>query len=79
MTKKKAEDTVKPVVKKSKLVSGQDGNVIVNIYTDGHEPQEFRIKIPNITGAANLLHRSPVEVNAAIVSGLRAKYGGRVG
>jgi len=70
----------KPIKKtKSRNVEGADAKIIINIYSPGHEPAEFRITAPNIIGAANLLHRSPENVAAAIISGLRAKYGGRVG
>ena len=72
----KTEATPKPV---SRLVEGADARVLINVYTPGHEPEEFRISIPNITGAANLLHRSPESIATAIISGLRAKFGNRVG
>lgn len=71
MTKKKA--TVKAV---SRIVEGADAKVIVNIFSPGHEPQEFKITIPNID--ANLLYRSPEYIYKEVVSGLRAKFGGRV-
>jgi len=76
---KKTEADKKPTQAVSKLVDGGDAKVLINVFTPGHEPQEFRISIPNICGSANLLHRSPEHVAAAIISGLRAKYGERVG
>ena len=63
----------------SKEVQGTDARVLMNVYSPGHEPKEFRLKIPNITGSCNLLHRSPENIAQAIINGLRAKYGGRVG
>lgn len=63
----------------SKIVEGIDGRVLINVYSPGHEPQEFRVTIPNINGSANLLHRSPEAVAQAVIDGLRAKYGERVG
>ena len=72
MTKKK-----QPI--KKKAISGIDAKVIINIFSPDHEPEEFKLEIPNICGAANLLHRSPEHIAAAIINGLRAKYGGRVG
>ena len=75
----KAEE-VKPVAKPvSRLVEGSDAKVLINVFSPGHEPQEFRISIPNIVGAANLLHRSPESVAAEMIRGLRAKFGDRVG
>ena len=85
MSKKKAIKKTPPVeavaaIKKvSKLVEGADAKVLINVFSPGHEPMEFRVSIPNIIGAANLLHRSPEHVAAAIISGLRAEYGERVG
>ena len=77
-TAKKTETKVeaKPA---SRTVDGADGRVLINIYSPGHEPTEFRIHIPNIIGATNLLHRSPEAVAQAVIDGLRAKYGQRVG
>lgn len=73
---KKTAEKAKPV---SRIVEGADARVSINVYSPGHEPKEFRLSIPNIIGAANLLHRSPEHVAGAIISGLRAKYGDRVG
>ena len=83
MSKKKAIKKTKPASTEAKpvsrIVEGADARVLINVYTPGHEPTEFRISIPNIRGAANLLHRSPENVVTAAISGLRAKYGNRVG
>lgn len=76
MSKKKQ---VKKTEAKPTLVDGIDARVLINVYSPGHEPQEFRVTIPNIVGSANLLHRSPESVASMIISGLRAKYGERVG
>ena len=69
----------KPVVRPPSIVEGIDGRVVVNIFTPGHKSKEIRLTIPNIVGAANLLHRSPENIEQAILNGLRAKYGERVG
>lgn len=81
MSKKKAIKKAVPVKEApvSRIVEGADARVLINVYTPGHEPKEFRFSIPNITGAANLLHRSPESIATAIISGLRAKFGNRVG
>lgn len=65
--------------KKSRIVEGINGKIIINIFSPGHEPTEFRAEIPNIVGSANLLHRSPESIAEMIIAGLRAKYGERVG
>lgn len=62
----------------SKIIEGLDARVVVNIYSPGHEPKEVRLEIPNIIGAANLLHRSPESIAQAVISGLQAKYGRNV-
>jgi len=72
MTKKKKE------VRKEKPVETINAKVLINVFSPGHDPTEFRINIPNIVGSANLLHRSPESIAAAVISGLRAKYGERV-
>ena len=64
---------------KIKEVEGADGKITVNIFSPGHRPQEIKIEIPNLKGAANLLHRSPEYMAQAIINGLKAKYGERVG
>jgi len=82
MSKKKAiKKTAAKVVAApvSKIVESTDAKVLINVYSPGHEPKEFRITIPSICGSANLLHRSPESIAAAAIEGLRAKYGGRVG
>ena len=85
MSKKKAIKKTAPIEKTveakpvSRLVEGADSKVLINVFSPGHEPQEFRISIPNIVGSANLLHRSPESVAASMIEGLRAKYGERVG
>lgn len=84
MSKKKAikkEDVKKEVVSKpvSRVFEGSDAKVLINIYSPGHDPKEFRITIPNITGGANLLHRSPEYIIVEVIKGLQTKYGGRVG
>lgn len=80
MSKKKTTKKTEPVVAApvSRNVEGVDAKVLINVFSPGHEPQEFRITIPNIVGSANLLHRSPDVVTENIKSGLRAKYGDRV-
>lgn len=78
MSKEKAKKAEPKAVKASKIVEGLDARVLVNIYSPGHEPQEFRVTVPNIVGASNLLHRSPEMVKDVIVEGLRKKYGERV-
>lgn len=81
MTKKtttKKSDPVKTAKPASKTVEGIDGVVVINIFSPGHEPTEKRVSIPHITGATNLLHRSPDYILDAVVDGLRTKYGERV-
>lgn len=65
--------------KKSRSISGIDAKIIINVFSPGHEPEEFKVTVPNICGAANLLHRSPESIAASIIRGLRDKYGERVG
>jgi len=77
MSKKKAIKKIEKAV--SKVIDGTDAKVLINVYSPGHEPKEFRITIPNICGTANLQHRSPESLAEVIIEGLRAKYGGRVG
>lgn len=77
MSKKKT--IKKTVVSQPHLVEGIDARVLINVYSPGHEPKEFRVTIPNIVGSANLLHRSPESVADMLIQGLRAKYGERVG
>lgn len=80
MSKKKTvKKTEEPKKAASNIVEGTDARVLINVYTPGHEPKEFRLSIPNITGAANLLHRSPESIVTELIKGLRAKYGNRVG
>lgn len=76
MSKKQAK---KSAPAQPHIVEGIDGRVLINVYSPGHEPQEFRVTIPNISGATNLLHRSPEYIAAEVIKGLRAKYGERVG
>lgn len=77
MPKKAVKKTVeKPV---SKVVEGIDARVLINIYSPDHEPQEFRITIPNIVGATNHHSRTPEQVANAIIHGLRGVYGTKVG
>lgn len=78
MSKKKAIKKTKEAKPVSKEIDGTDAKVLINVYSPGHEPKEFRVTIPNITGSANLLHRSPESIAATVISGLRAKYGDRV-
>lgn len=76
MSKKKA---VKKTVKAApRVVEGANASVLINVFSPGHEPTEFRVTIPNIVGSANLLHRSPFTITSTIIAGLRAKYGDRV-
>ena len=80
MSKTAKKKTVKKTeAPKSHIVEGADARVLINVYSPGHEPQEFRVTIPNIKGSANLLHRSPESIAGMIIRGLRAKYGERVG
>ncbi len=73
-----SKKTTKKTEKKSHIVEGLDARVLINVYSPGHEPQEFRITIPNIVGAANLLNRDANHIATAVIQGLRAKYGERV-
>ena len=79
MSKKKAIKKTPDKTEVSRIVEGIDARVLINVYSPGHEPQEFRVSIPNIVGSANLLHRSPESIANSIIEGLRAKYGERVG
>ncbi len=72
----------KKIAKKTEVsrdVEGVDAKLLINIYSPGHEPIEFRIKVKNIIGAANLLHRSPEVMIDAVKDGLKDKYGESVG
>ena len=64
--------------KERTTVDGADAKVVINIYSPGHAPEECRLTLPNITGTANLLHRNPEAIKAAIRAGLVGKFGGRV-
>lgn len=80
MAKKPIKAEVKPKVKpKSKTVSGADCNISLNIFSPGHEPEEIRISVHNITGKTNINLRKPRDIANAIILGLQAKYGGKVG
>jgi len=71
----------KPKIQKpvSKNVQGLDAKIVINVFSPDHEPQEFRFIVPNIIGESTHLTRSPEYIASAIVAGLRAKYGERVG
>ena len=77
MSKKKTIKKTAP--SQPHIVEGIDGRVVINVYSPGHEPKEFRVTIPHITGNSNLHTRKPEDVVSAVISGLRAKYGNRVG
>ena len=68
-----------PVGRPPSIVDGIDGRIIINIFSPGHKAKEVKLTIPNIVGAANLLHRSPESIEEAILNGLRAKFGERIG
>lgn len=74
-----SKKTVKKIAPVSRIVEGTEGRVLINVYSPGHEPKEFRVSIPDISGNSNLLSRNPENVAQAVIDGLRAKFGNRVG
>ena len=72
------EKAAEAKVLKRALVEGKDAVVLINIFSPNNTPQEFKVRIPNVTGNCPPPHREPAYIAGVMVGALKRKYGNKV-
>lgn len=63
---------------KRAVVEGKDAVILINIFSPNNTPQEFKVRVPNVTGNCPPPHREPAYIAGVLVGALKRKYGNKV-